>query len=522
MKVPRVAFVSLLAGAGLALPSSAHAAFPYDPLGYSRLTSPSDGYYDWYPAWSRDGQRIAFVRGTSSAGAIYNDLYSVKVDGSALARLTTNENVSSPSWSPDGRRIVFSDALTSEPLSDAHIFVADEDGSGRVDLTPSATGYSGDAAWSPDGTRIAYRDGAGIWTMQPDGSQKTRLSPSGSRPAWSPAGDQLSFIADDGAVRVMNATDGSAVRTVTTGALPSSPANWSRDASKLVYIRSGSTTLSDVWGINLDGTGRTQITKTDAISEYEAEFSPTEDALLIAANRDDNLSLYLGRTAPPAPPAAPPAPPAAPPAPPAVTPAPTGPSEPACTARVRADGRPVGVSINASETYTNKTGATLTVVAPDTASSVLVSNDGGFARPSALPTSSSERYAWTLPTSGPERLPKTVYVRFVGACIDASQTYTDDIVLDQTPPAVHGGRLLGAVRSGRASAAARARKYMIRVRASDRTSGVTRAQAASDQRKPLKATRYRSVLRVRASRAPKWVRAQDRAGNWSAWKRLAR
>jgi hypothetical protein len=116
---------------------------------------------------------------------------------------------------------------------------------------------------------------------------------------------------------------------------------------------------------------------------------------------------------------------------------------------------PVGVSINSAALYTRSPDVTLSVVWPEGADTVLVSNDGGFAAAKAFPV--ADKISWTLDSSGLERLPKTVCVRFmcttpdvVGlplassstgqlattTCSGSSSSYTDDIILDQTPPVV--------------------------------------------------------------------------------------
>jgi hypothetical protein len=36
---------------------------------------------------------------------------------------------------------------------------------------------------------------------------------------------------------------------------------------------------------------------------------------------------------------------------------------------------------------------------------------------------------------------------------------------------------------------------------------------------PGKALKYKKKFTVKAAKRPKWVRARDRAGNWSKWKK---
>ena len=110
----------------------------------------------------------------------------------------------------------------------------------------------------------------------------------------------------------------------------------------------------------------------------------------------------------------------------------------------------VGVSINDGAQYTNDPDVTVFAVWPGFASDALVSNDGGFKTAVNFPV--AEKIPWKLDSSGPERLPKTIYVRFT-AGTQVSETYQDDIILDQTPPKV----LSASLSSGGSAASAWAR-----------------------------------------------------------------
>lgn len=173
---------------------------------------------------------------------------------------------------------------------------------------------------------------------------------------------------------------------------------------------------------------------------------------------------------------------------------------------------PLGISINNGARFTNTPKVSLDLTWPAFISTVLVSNDGGFRPARSFPVAAAVPV--TLDSSGPERLPKTVYARFDGV----GQTLTDDIILDQTLPVVSSARLEGPA-PARAAAASR-RRYRVRLSASDRTSGVKAVQFARSKKRPTKPVKYALKIIVRATAAPRYVRAQDWAGNFSAWKKL--
>src|SRR5205085_476737 len=122
-------------------------------------------------------------------------------------------------------------------------------------------------------------------------------------------------------------------------------------------------------------------------------------------------------------------------------------------------------------------------------------------------------------SSGPERLPKTIYVRFLVGPI-TSETFQDDIILDEIPPKVNSAALLPL--GGRLAAvhAAKVATYKLRVKATDSNSGVSSLQVTANKRKPGKLLAYKKSLKLKAAAKPKFIRARDRAGNFSAWKKL--
>lgn len=171
-------------------------------------------------------------------------------------------------------------------------------------------------------------------------------------------------------------------------------------------------------------------------------------------------------------------------------------------------GGDVGVTINDAAIATNSAGVTLTIHEPAGATAVKISNDGGFgAAAQTRAIRGDDTYTWTLRSSGAERLPKTVYVRFPGAA-NENQTFTDDIILDETAPRP----LVATLRGTKLS-----------LKATDNASGVAKVELTKRiGARKIVTQAYRRHIRVRHAGNVRYVRVVDGAGNPSAWKRVKR
>ena len=178
-----------------------------------------------------------------------DEILVTNLNGSGQVRLTDNSvSDQRPAWSPDGARIAFQRGTSGG----VDVFVMNANGSGQTQLTTN--GRSSQPAWSPDGERIAFSSG-GVAVMNADGSGKQQLTLDGIWPAWSPGGASIAFHAS-GAIFVMNA-DGSGRRRLTDAAFEGQP-DWSPDGRKIAFA---SGEFGEIFVINPDGTRRTRLTQ---------------------------------------------------------------------------------------------------------------------------------------------------------------------------------------------------------------------------------------------------------------------
>ncbi|MES1243808.1 MAG: protein kinase [Acidobacteriota bacterium] len=211
--------------------------------------TPNTPWDDTQPAFSPDGQRIAF-RSERDGGGIFL----MGATGESVRRLA--DVGYNPAWSPDGKEIaVATESVATSPwirTSQSRLFRIDaETGARRPVLEADAVQPS----WSPNGRRIAYWGAVpgvatrAVWTVavsSGSGADPVRVTSDSAlnwNPVWSPDGRYLYYVSDRGGSmnlwRVRIDEDSGRVsgepEPVTTPAPWSSLPSLSRDGRQIVY-----------------------------------------------------------------------------------------------------------------------------------------------------------------------------------------------------------------------------------------------------------------------------------------------
>jgi Tol biopolymer transport system component len=233
---------------------------------------------DW-PAWSGDGRRIAYTVGSL--------LQVMNADGSRPRRVRSEGGSTfqeGPVWSPNGRTFVYA---TIRLESDLEIAVINADGSGGLRPLTRNKVHDWSPVWSPNRRRIAFQRSGAVWLMNADGSLQRRLV-AGAEPSWSPTGGQVAFASERSIFMV--GTAGGTPRRLAEGHTPA----WSPLGAEIAFVRA-----LRVLAVNLESGAERLISNYEGSCPNDTEgfssiagldWSPNGQRIVVALGCDDGRS----------------------------------------------------------------------------------------------------------------------------------------------------------------------------------------------------------------------------------------
>jgi len=206
---------------------------------------------------------------------------------------------------PDlGATLVFTKLSESQGQDEtvvAEIYIMNADGSDQRRVTYNSHFDLG-ANLSPDGKTVAFHQTlAGpdcpctIQLVAVDDSSTERTLSDGTWPSWSPDGKRIAFnslgVGGVGDIWVIN-VDGTGLTNVTQSASGEARPVWSPSGRQIAFQsnRSGN---AEIWIMDADGSGAVQITN-DPMLDQAPDWSPDGRKIVFQSNRDDPRSdLYF-------------------------------------------------------------------------------------------------------------------------------------------------------------------------------------------------------------------------------------
>jgi Tol biopolymer transport system component len=287
------------------------------------LTSPPAGSLDHEPAYSPDGNQIAFIR--STVAGVSNDVFVMPSKGGAARRVTFDNRpiMGPPTWTTDSREIVFSSDRSAAmglwrvsaaggalrpvagPVGEAkwpsipakgNILVYEQILSKfdiwRLDLRdsthdakpPSAlVSEKGDKMrpeFSPDGKKVAFESNRlgfwDIWICDVDGKncdQVTSLHGTAGRARWSPSGRSIAFEfhpKERSEIYVVEVPGGLPHLVPTIPGADNLSPSWSRDGKWLYFASKFGNDPFQLWKIPVQGGSPIRLTRNGGISPVES------------------------------------------------------------------------------------------------------------------------------------------------------------------------------------------------------------------------------------------------------------
>lgn len=193
-----------------------------------------------------------------------------------------------PVFSPDGKKILFKSFRDRDFPNFGSLYSMNHDFYDQTRLTNSAqleTYFS----YSTDSTKIVFTRDDDIWTMNADGTNQTILTIDNATavsPSFSPDDTKIVYSEEtDGSdIRLMNADGTNQTGVTGDGNNP----KFTPNGAKIIFDRNG-----NIYTINLDGTGETELINGNGDTLSSPQFSPNGAKILMKCEPTSDIDICV-------------------------------------------------------------------------------------------------------------------------------------------------------------------------------------------------------------------------------------
>lgn len=238
--------------------------------------------------WSPEGTRLLYVSHSETGWDIWG--YNTLAKQHTNLTKTPSGGSRSPAWSPNGQQIAY---VRDNPEG---LYLMNSDGRNQRSITEQAHRDT-PPAWSPDGKRLVYtvlEGSRGLFIVDATGRSGRSLAPDGDQPQWEPRGRRVLYLSR-GDLLLVDATSGKRER-LNLGGRKAVAMNWSPDGKRIAFL-SHADTKSKLFVLRLEDSRLWEPFEfTDPIADDKPAWSPDGRWIACVSGESGKESIYVIRS----------------------------------------------------------------------------------------------------------------------------------------------------------------------------------------------------------------------------------